>query len=268
MLSNLQINGFDLNKYTFEEYKLKCGEEITITAEAWNIGSNDQEQVSLQIYNKEMGINEILELGDIDAFENADINFKLKIPKNIEGEKWYTIKIGIYDEDNNLFENSQDDLSEFNLLIELDNTCGVYEPGISAELLTEAKENSEMIIKVTIKNSGTKEVIYDINAAGFADWAELIEIDQRQIIIPAGLSKDVSITLKTKKDSSGERFFNIEIFSDSKLVTKQPVLVTIGDTGTPTKDFLQKNWKLLIIGLVNLILIITIIVVAVRTYRR
>ena len=178
------------------------------------------------------------------------------------------MKIGIYDDDNDLFENSKDDESEFDVLFKLGGTCGLAEPVISAELLTEAIENQEMTIKVTVKNPGTKDVSYRLNAVGFSGWAELIEISDENINLNAGESREVLFKFKTTKESAGERFFDIEIFADNKLITKQPVVVSIEEVENNAREFFQKNWKLLVIGLVNLILIIAIIIVAVRTYRR
>mgnify|MGYP002629916800 CR=1 FL=1 len=267
ILNDIRVNGIELNKHTFEEYSLNCGQELILTADAWNIGDNDQESVTIQIYNKNLGINEIVELGDIDSYENTEITVYLDLPKDVDA-KWYNLEIRVYDEDEEVFQNSQDDDAKFDVLFELNGNCGFVEPTISAELLTEAKENSEMTIKVTIKNQGSKSVIYTLNANGYSTWAELTEISEKEIQLNAGESKEVLFTFQTKKESAGERFFNIEIFSDNKLVTKQPVVVSIEDNQNKLRDFVNANWKVLIIGLVNLILIIAIIIVAVRTYRR
>ena len=267
ILDDFRINGVELDELTFNEYDLTCGQEITITTDVWNIGSEDFEDVSIQVYNSVLGINEILEIGDVDSFENTEVSFSLTLPKDVNS-KWYTLKIGIYDDDNDLFENSKDDESEFDVLFKLGGTCGLAEPVISAELLTEAIENQEMTIKVTVKNPGTKDVSYRLNAVGFSGWAELIEISDENINLNAGESREVLFKFKTTKESAGERFFDIEIFADNKLITKQPVVVSIEEVENNAREFFQKNWKLLVIGLVNLILIIAIIIVAVRTYRR
>lgn len=267
ILTDIKINGVELNENSLDEYSLNCGQEITITADAWNIGPDDQEEVSMRIYNNDLGINEMIELGDIDGFDNKEISFNVDLPKEVDS-KWYALEIRIFDEDNDMFENSQDDEAIFNVFFELNGACGFTEPTISAELLTEAMENQEMTIKVTIKNTGSKDVTYNLNAVGYSSWAELIEISDRDLNLNAGESKEVLFKFKTSKESAGERFFDIEIFSDNQLVTKQPVVVAIEEVENKAKDFIQNNWKLLIIGLVNLILIIAIIIVAVRTYKR
>ena len=267
ILDNIKINSFDLNKNALEASKVLCGQKMILTADVWNIGSDDQEEVSIQIYNNDLGINEIMELGDIDAFENGELNIYLDVPKDVDA-KWYNLEVRIFNKNNKLFENYQNDKSTFNVLFELEGNCGFIEPTISAELLTKATENSEMTIKVTIKNPGSKAVDYVLNANGYSTWAELIEISEKNIHLNAGESKEILFKFQTTKESAGERFFDIEIFSDNKLVTKQPVVVSIEAIENKIGDFINNNWKVLIIGLVNLILIIAIIIVAVRTYRR
>ena len=267
ILTDIKINGFALNGDVFEEYDLKCGEEVTITADVWNIGSDDQEEISMIVYNKALGIQETFELGDIDAYENKEISFNIIVPKDVDS-KWYTLNLEVYDEDNDLFENSKDDESIFDVVFKTSEECSMSEPIISAELLTEAKENKEMSIKVSIKNTGSKAVVYSVNAAGYADWADLTEIGAKTLELNAGETKDVIFTFMTKKDSAGERFFNLEVVADNKLVKTQPVVVSIEEANKNVSDFIKANWKILVIALVNLILIIAIIIVAVRTYRR
>ena len=267
ILTDLQINGVALEEYVLEDYNLMCGQEITLTTNIWNIGPEDQEEMSIEIYNYELGISKIMEIGDIDGFENKEVSFTVMLPNEVEA-KWYDLEVSIYDEDNDLFENSKDDESVFNLMVKLDEKCGFVEPEISAELLTEAKENKEMIIKITVKNKGSKEVTYNVNAAGYASWATLSEAASRTLELDAGESKELLFTFHTNKNTAGERAFNLEITADNELITTKPVLVMIEETGNKFKDFFSNNWKLLGIGLINLILIIAIIIVAVRTYKR
>jgi len=267
ILENIKINGVGLIDSSFNEYPLRCGQEVTITAKAWNIGANDQEDVELYLYNQELGFNEKLIVGDIDGYEDQEISFTIILPKEVD-EKWYNFQLNVYDEDLDLFENSKDDESTFDVYAKLEGACGYTEPIIKAELLTEAVENSEMKIKVNIQNIGSKTMDYSLNVARFADWAELVDVSERNFELTAGSSKEITITFNTNKESAGERFFDIELLSDNQLVSKQPVLVSIEEVENKVKDFITNNWKILVIALVNLILVIAIIIVAVRTYRR
>ena len=269
ILSDVKINGMDLNEFILDESTISCNQEVIVTADVWNIGSDDQEDVGIVFYDQELGINEKIEIGDIDAFENEEINFKFVLPEKLE-EKWHRLDIRIFDDGNDLFENSEDDQSLFTIRFEVAGNCNLnVAPSINAELVSEAKENSELIIKIYVKNNDDESATYTLNAAGYADWASLTTISESTITLNAGEAKEVMFTFETKKDTVGDRFFNLEVLSDGQIVSTQPIVISIEKGKAANfKDFFENNWKLLGIGLLNLILIIAIIIVAVKTYRR
>lgn len=267
---NLKINGIDLGEgFILEESAISCGQEVVINAELWNIGNDDQEDVYVIFYDQELGINEKIEVGDIDAFENEEITFRFTLPEKLE-EGWHRIDLRIYDEDNDLFENDEEDESIFTIRFEVAGECYLtLPPSINAELISEAKENSELTIKVYVQNNDEESAIYTLNAAGYAEWASLTEISESSFELGPGLTKEVTFTFQTNKDSFGDRFFNLEVLSEGQILATQPIVISIEEgKAADFKEFFEKNWKLLGIGLLNLILIIAIIIVAVRTYRR
>lgn len=269
ILTDFKINGVKLNNLILDSPSIYCGQELTITAEVWNIGSDDQEDVTVLIHNVELGINQEVEIGDVDAFEGEDLSITITMPEEIE-EKWYFLDFYVYDEDHDIFENSEDDEAEFEVKFKIEGNCQIAEPLITAELISEAKENSELEIKVTITNMAKKDATFTLNAAGYTEWASLIEISEKEVEIEAGKSKEIIIKFQTTKDSAGERFFNFEVVSEENLVTSQPIAVMIEESkgATGFTDFVKTNWKILGIGLLNLILVIAIIIVAVRAYRK
>jgi len=44
-----------LSKFQFPE-SVSCGDEVQIIASVWNIGDSDQDEVSVRIFNTELGI--------------------------------------------------------------------------------------------------------------------------------------------------------------------------------------------------------------------
>src|SRR3989339_703796 len=67
-----------------------CDEKITIIAEVWNIGDEDQDDVSVYFYNKELGIAQEVIVGSIDAFDSEKIEVTLETTKEME-QKTYQI---------------------------------------------------------------------------------------------------------------------------------------------------------------------------------
>ena len=268
ILRNFEMNGNPIEKTTLETPSLSCNEEITITADLWNIGNNDQEDVTVYIYNKNLGISQDLEVGDIDAFEDDEISYTFSLPENLE-DGWYNINLAVYDEDNDVFENSEDDLSEFQIAFKVEGCKETsVTPGITAELISDAKVGRELQIKTVITNPGETMVIYFLNVKGYAGWADSAELSETEITLQPGEFKEVTITFNTNKNSEGEQIFSLEILEDNQVVATQPIGVSIEKTRFKVIDFIKENWKLAGIILLNLILVIAIIIVAVRVYRK
>ncbi len=257
-----------LNNIQFTE-TVPCGEISELTAEIWNIGDDDQQDVSVKVVNTELGINELVDAGDIDSLENKKLRADIKIPANAK-EKSYDLKLVVLDEDSDVFENDNDDTSEFNLILKVEGNCKPIESAASALITAEldsetpnAVPGKQVIIKANIKNTGDSETTYTISVTGNTEWSSLSAIDPRAITLDAGESKDISIYLDIDKDATGEKEFTIKASYDGK-ITEQKVALAL-ESGAASQDVvlnhLRNNWFIYVIAIVNIILIIAIIAV-------
>ena len=257
---------------------VQCGDEVQISAEVWNIGEDDQDEVSIVAYNKALGIlSEILEMGDIDAFDDADtlLDLIFEVPNDAE-EKVHNIVFTVYDDDNDVFENDYDDEeSVYTVFLKVEGGCGASsgedsDATVSASLESEAKAGEELVVKVTISNTGDDAVTYTLNAAGYTSWASSASLNTNTLSLAAGASGDVLVTFQVGEEVEGEQSFDIEVLSGNEMVLKQPVSVLIekstslGFTGAAIRD----NPYMWGIGLINLILVIVIVIVAIRLARK
>jgi len=245
---------------------VQCGSSVTISADVWNIGDDDQDDVSVVVYNKELGIFKEIDMGDIDAFDKEVLNVILEIPEDAD-EKWYSFKFEVRDEDNEVYENDFDDEEAiFTVNIKIEGNCGIEKITtlVTASLESGGQAGEELVVKAVITNIGDELATYTLNAAGYADWASSVEIGQETFILDKGESNEVLITFNVNKDALGTKFFDLEVVSENELVATQPVSVSI-----EKKAFsFSNNSYLWIIGALNIILIVIIVVVAVRLARK
>jgi hypothetical protein len=252
-----------LNNIELSEETIECGSSFLITGNAWNIGDNDQDDVSIRIYNSELNLNQEIIIGDIDEFDKKSFSAEISIPENAN-EGNYALYLEVYDEDKDLYENDEDDESRFIIPIQVQGNCGYDEiPSavISATLESGGNAGEELIIKLTVLNSGESSNIYTINAEGYIDWASLKEISPSSIHLNKGESSEVLLIFDIKEDASGDKNFDIKLLTDNKEILSQPVQVYIEESDNSFMKFFNDNQIVtILIGLIILILIIIIIV--------
>jgi len=250
---------------------VRCGETVQITADVWNIGDDDQDEVSVYLVAKALGLNKLTLIGDIDAFDNDKFSFTFTVPDDAE-EKTHTLRFQVWDEDNDVYENDFDeDESEFFLPLKVEGNCAVdSEVLISVSLESEAKAGKEMVMSVRLTNTADVTKSFTMQVSDYDAWAELSELPGL-LMLNKDSTGETFLKLDLKKGISGEQTFLIKVYSDNELIKTQAVSVNIesarpflGITGLVTTD----NAYLWGIGLLNIILIVIIIIIAVRIARR
>ena len=267
-------NSLILDSLTYPTTAVQCTEEVLVTGDIWNIGDEKLQDTYILVNNKDLGlVNLKVEVGDVKDFDGANLDFTFKVPTGIE-EKSYNVEFALYDEDDDVFE-VNDDESKFIVSLSVAGNCGASSSSaatVSASLASGGQAGSNMVVKATIKNSGTKSANYTLNAAGYSVWASTATIDSPVFTLDAGQSKDVMITLAVKKEVSGEQVFNLEVLSGNELAVTQPVSVLVerapGLLSSITGGAIGSNGTLWVIGFINVILVLAIIMVAVRFMRK
>ncbi|MEK6832955.1 MAG: putative S-layer protein, partial [Nanoarchaeota archaeon] len=248
---------------------VQCDSEVQLLAEAWNIGEDDQTDVYVIVYNKELGLNEKVEIGDVDAFDNSDFTFTFQLPEGVK-EKLYYLELTVYDDSDDVYQNENDDKAVFSVPLNVQGTCSLAEALVTAVLESGGQAGKQLVVRATIVNDGDKTTTYLLNAAGYAEWASLATLDKNSLTLDAGKSEDVLISFDVNKEALGNNLFNLEVLSNNELVVSQPVQVEITKKkfGITGNFFSGDNKYIWGIGALNLILIILIIVIAVRISRK
>jgi uncharacterized membrane protein len=271
ILDNFKINEIKLDGGLLDE-SVSCGSEIRITADTWNIGEDEQKEVYVMIYNKELGIDEKKIIGDINEFDNEKFEYSFVLPEDAE-EKTYAVEFFVYDENDDIYENSEDDQAKSKVVFKTAGSCALSgKAKVSAELESGGKIGEPLVVKVTITNTEDAEATYIVNAADYTEWASSIKSDESTFILEGGESRELTLTAEVKEDTTeGDKTFIIEVLSGDKLVVRQPVSVLIeksnawGTISGITGNVISKdNWHLWGIGLLNLALVGLIIFVGLR----
>lgn len=249
----------------------QCGAEIALTADLWNIGEDDQSDVYVTLYNRELNLNKKIIAGDIDAFDKQGLDATFTLPTGI-AEKTYQITATIFNEDGDEFtleKDGDDESAIFTIPLKVEGSCvKTSNAAVSASLQSGGKAGDDLVIKTTITNTGASQATYTLNAAGYAEWATQAKFAESTITLASGASKEVSLTLSTKDGVSGEKTFDVEIVSGNQVVLKQPVAVSLessaGFLSGITSKLTGSSWYLWAIGALNIILVVVIIVVALK----
>ena len=253
---------------------VQCGEDITVTADIWNIGEKDQDDIYIEITERILGINERIDIGAVDSFEKEDLSANIKLPSNTK-EGNYALVFTVYDDNDDIFESEDSEKSEFTKLFKIEGSCKPEsKASISASLVEGGQAGKSLVVKAVITNSGTDSETFTLRASDYESWADAPLIEPSVSILDGGDSKDVLFTFQVNKDVSGDQIFNIEaVPSGEGASTKQVVAVTIeaakpgfnlGITGFAIN---KDNWYLWGIGALNVLLVLIIIIVAIRVAR-
>jgi len=253
----------------------KCGESIQITADIANLGTDDQSDAYVQLTNTQLDLNKKISLNDLNSLETLPLDYTFTIPENSD-EGTYSIGLVVHNYKNNVYTTDfSGKESRFIVPLQVSGGCSLVPlASVSAKLDSEAKAGQELTVKATIINAGSKMTTFNLDLSDYSDWASLVSMDRNFVTLNAGESQNVVIKLKANSDISGDKKFNINLKQGNKVLS-QPVLVTIKNgfsfpnlTGFFSKISAGNNFYLWGIGALNVILVLVIIFVAAKVFRK
>jgi hypothetical protein len=262
------INGNEVTESYFEG-PFQCGSKISIAGKVWNVGDADQDDVFVRVYSKALGINQNIDFGTVDSYKNEDLFFEFDIPEDLD-EGNYRIDFEVYDENNQLYNNNQDEDSITSLTFKVEGNCKIAEPLIDVRLASgNVTAGEEVELKVTIVNQEDRDVEFSLAASDYNSWAESVSVNPVSYTLTAGGAEEFSVKIKVKEDVQGEKTFNLNVLAEGKIVTVQPIAVDVQEAEFKwSKVFENQDTRLIAIAVLNLLLIIIIVLVARRILRR
>jgi len=251
---------------------VKAGDTVDVSARAFNLGSLNQDKVMVVLSNTKLGLDIESSSFELDSGESNLVDFSFVVPTTAENGI-YTLKLISYfgyRENSDYYSKNE----ETDIKITVGGgvnatTTGTGLSGISASLESDAKAGSDLEITTTITNLGAASATFVVSALDYESWATLNSISDRTIILAAGESEDITISLKVNEGVSGEQTFKIESRSGTKIDSKI-VAVEIGGESlfSSLASSFGSNTTLWIVGIVNVLLIVLIIFLVVKVFRR
>ena len=245
-----------------------CGDQVTVSTDAVNVGNDDQDRVKFNLVSKELGVdlsNEVTQ--GLNSGDNKQTSFTFTVPQGL-ADKIYKLELSSdYDYRSNDYHLSSDNTDVVLQVL----GCNVQSnsnqiANIAASLTSSANAGQPMTISSVITNVANSTQSYVLEATGYDSWAQLSSMSDRVLTLTPGQSKAVTLNFNVNKDASGEQSFTITATSSGKTESRD-VAVNIGASSSGS-SFFGNNALVWVIGLINLVLIIVIIIVAVKLSRR
>lgn len=267
IVEDLRVNSVYLEEGSFFNENVQCGSEVTITGNLWNIGTRDQEDLYIEIYSKELEIYEKIDFSELDSFDDQSFSYKFIVPKGLE-EKYYKISLEVFDEDRKIFENSEDKKSMKEVIIPVKGSCIIVKPNfVSSELIGEAKAGKEMVFEITMSNPTTESTTLYFSSEGHESWAKFLGTEPSLFVLEAGQQVKIKFKYEILSSAEGEKMFSV-IAKDQngEVVFDNSVLVNVKEKAKIDLD--NVDWKMVLIIGLNVLLLLAIILVLRKIFRR
>lgn len=251
----------------------ETGEQVTLSFNVYNIGEDEEDEVLVQLFNSELGLNELVHLENLDSGDKEEVTYLIRVPENAV-EKTYFLDVITYFQydDGDILstssydENSDDDLEEtyrINLRV-IDTTPETPELTIDAQLMSEAKVGEDLVVEVTLENDGDEEQTFIISAEAFESWAELDDIEPQVLTIDAGDSETTTITFTPTE--AGTKTFRVVASAAGMEDVKQTISVNVSEDESFFSNLFSgfaegSAVSYLIAGIILLLVVIVIVLI-------
>ena len=244
-----------------------CGQDdVEISFPVYNLGEDDQDEVLVNVYNSELGIDEYVVIDDLNDGDKETVSLYVNIPENLDKDK-YDLSVKVYfdwddDEDEEEItsydENTNGEAIRLNVL-----GCSIAAPSISANLESNAAVGEDLVISVSVTNNGA-DSNFVVSAEGYDSWANVVEIVPQTLSIDEDSTK--TATIKLAPTVGGYQTFDVVVIVDGESYERS-VSVNVAEDENGSMFNMDKT-TLILSGAIILLVILIVIVIAVRASRR
>ncbi len=195
--------------------ELICGISNEVFATVVNAGSNDQNDMIVELSIPTLNLKAKSAKFDLDEADDQSVFFSLDIPKGIS-EGTYNVEVSAKDEDGVLFKRGSKSFA-------LSVSCAA--PKISASLSLSqtsftSRKDASISTTATVKNTGDATATFKLRVTPATAWTDAQELS---LDLDAGESKTEVLTLIV--NAEGSHSAKVEVLADSNVVASSQLSV-------------------------------------------
>ncbi len=245
---------------------LFCGETNTISLKLYNLDLGDEEEMRVNLYSKDLGLNLFSDQFELDEGDNEYVYFDFSIPTGTDTKSY---KITFYTEYD--YKESSDsyrkniNLGTYTVSVGGDKCKAKASPTINATLdsETETKVGEDLVVRILIKNP-LETSSFIVALEGYDSWASSATLDVSSFNLNKDGTKTVTATFKPKE--AGTQEFTIQAIYGGEVI-KQKVTVDVEESSnwfSKIRESLNGNLTFWLTIAIFIVLILIIVVFLVR----
>ncbi|MBI5872144.1 putative S-layer protein [archaeon] len=247
-----------------------CGDKFTITADAENVGSGDEDAVWFKIANNYLDINEESETFDLEDYDSDNNEkretFSFTVPEGTTAKDYY---INVY-----VYYDNGDAVKDMSVKLTV-TECIAPEPETKLTLASTAftgEVESQIAIPAVVENTGQEALTYTISVENIT-WGEITGIEQAGTV-QAGSSSHAYLYIKPS--ATGNYMLTITLTDQNGDTDSEVISLTITEKEEMGMGSAISGWasgitenkqKIFWFGL-DLLLVIIVIILIVSLFRK
>lgn len=192
-----------IDSFTLASSSASCGSTVDAIVGITNVGKNDEDSVKIRVYNNLLGIDTSKIIEDFESEDDSEQPLTVSIPLNLTAGN-YTLTAEVsFDYRSSTYHDSNTQTAA----IELKGANCVGPAGASTATVSATNNSvvlagSQLLIPVTITNTGTAQQTFILTISGYESWATSNNVTS-SLTVDAGSSKLAYVSLTPRTNSSG-----------------------------------------------------------------
>tara|TARA_Y100000310_G_scaffold345778_1_gene469730 strand:- start:6723 stop:11762 length:5040 start_codon:yes stop_codon:yes gene_type:complete len=253
----------DIDDLSLSPSVVSCGELLSISVDVENLGSEDEDDVTVEVRNSLLGLDLISQEFDLDEATGSDDDatkrFTFTMPDNVKDGTYNLEAIVNFDD------GDEEDIDTIPLVVECEN-------GVSGRASLKASLNIGSInsqdnlfsIPIQVTNEESRRTTYTVEVENIGDWAN--SVGDKTLTLSPGQTETVFISLEAREGIEGRRGATINVKSNNNIVEGKSIILDVEKSKIRVFSGLFDNFVFIII--INVLLVIVLVFLFMQFVKR